>query len=334
MKALIPVAGAGTKLRPLTYTQPKPLIPVAGKPIMAYIIDQLLSVGVDEFIFVIGYLGEKIRNYVREAYPDLDATFVVQQKREGSGHAIWTARHELENTDELIIFFGDTIVDLDFDQMLGTDVSCVAVSKVRDPRDFGVVEYGDNGFVKHAVEKPRIPKSNMAMVGLYKILDVPALLEALEYNLHNDLRTADEFFLTDALERMVSRGTRLCTIEVKSWFDCGKKQILLETNATLLDREGYASQDLPAFYNSIIVHPVHIGENCDITNSIIGPHVTIGNNTTIDAAILRNSIIGNYSAIRETVLHNSIIGNDTSITGHRQSLNLGDNTEIDFSGRG
>ena len=332
MKALIPVAGAGTKLRPLTYTQPKPLIPVAGKPIMAYILDQMIELGIEEYIFVIGYLGEKIRDYVRSAYPQLNATFVVQEKREGSGHAIWTAREHLQDTDELFIFFGDTIVDLDFKKMIATDKSCVAVSKVRDPRDFGVVEFDENGYVSRAVEKPRIPKSNMAMVGCYKILDVPALLEALEYNLTNDLRTADEFFLTDALERMVQQGTELCTIEVKSWFDCGKKEVLLQTNAILLEREGYASQDLPTFYNSIIIHPVHIGENCDISNSIVGPHVTIGDHTRIEATILRNSIIGNYSGIRETVLHNSIIGNDTSITGHRQSLNLGDNTEIDFSG--
>lgn len=332
MKALIPVAGAGTKLRPLTYTQPKPLIPVAGKPILAYIIDQLRTLGVDEYIFVIGYLGEKIRDYVQTAYPELNATFVHQAQREGSGHAIWLAREHLRTTTDLVIFFGDTIVDLDFADMLGKSCNTIAVSKVRDPRDFGVIELDAEGEIVHAVEKPRIPKSNMAMVGCYKITDVPLLLEALEYNLTNDLRTADEFFLTDALERMIQRGAEFCTIRAKNWFDCGKKEVLLQTNAILLEREGYASQDLPTFYNSIIIHPVHIGTGCDISNSIIGPHVTIGDNSRIDSTILRNSIIGNYSSIRETVLHNSIIGNDTSITGHRQSLNLGDNTEIDFSG--
>ncbi|MCR9287696.1 MAG: sugar phosphate nucleotidyltransferase [Bacteroidetes bacterium] len=331
MKAIIPVAGVGTNLRPLTYTQPKPLIPVAGKPIISFIIDQMLDFGIDEFVFVIGYLGEKIKDYVENHYPDIKKEFVSQAERNGTGHAIWMARDSIKDVDELVIFFGDTIVEMDMKKIIHSPTSCLAVKKVEDPRNFGVVEYDSDKFVKRVVEKPKIPKSNMAMVGFYKINEVRALLEGLQYNLDNDIRTGIEFTLTDGIMHMIKNGIKFSTTHVDNWFDCGKREILLETNAILLDKEGYASQNLPQFEDSIIIHPVSIGKDCEIINSIIGPHVTISNKAKINSAIVKNSIIGNYAHIKEVVLMNSVIGNDTSITGIRQSLNIGDNTEIDFS---
>lgn len=330
LKAIIPVAGTGTNLRPLTYTQPKPLIPVAGKPIISYIIDQLLAIGVRDFLFVIGYLGEKIRDFVEEAYPDISKQFVSQDHREGSGHAIWTARDFVRGSEEVIILFGDTIIDMDFQAFVGSPQSCIAVQKVKNPCDFGVVEYNLDGTVKKFVEKPKIPMSDMAIVGLYLIREPKAMIEGLEYNIANDIRTDGEFPLTDGLMRMLERGIAFTTMKVDNWFDCGRKEILLETNALLLDREGYASDHLPQFENTIIIHPVAIGNQSQIRNSIIGPHVTIGQHATIESAIVTNSIIGNYASIKEVVLQSSIIGNDTAITGLRQSLNIGDNTEIDF----
>ena len=169
------------------------------------------------------------------------------------------------------------------------------------------------------------------MVGFYKIHVVPELLAGLEYNLKNNLRSDDEFPLTDALMRMIEKGIEFKTIKANSWYDCGKVEVLLETNALFLDKEGYASDNLPPFDNSIIIHPVSIGEHCEIVNSIIGPHVTIGSHAKLDAAIVKDSIIGDYAALKEVVLRHSVIGNDTSITGIGQSLNIGDNTEIDFS---
>lgn len=331
MKAIIPVAGAGTNLRPLTYTQPKPLIPVAGKPIISFIIEQLTAIGVQDFIFVIGYLGEKIKHFVESEYPHLNKEFVTQVHREGSGHAIWTARHLVEDTDDVVIFFGDTIVVMDFDEIMNSPYTSLAIQKVVNPREFGVVEHNDDGFARRLVEKPAIPMSNMAIVGFYKIKEPAVLLEGLDYNIRNNIRTDGEFPLTDGLMRMIDQGKQIKTFKVDNWFDCGKKEILLETNALLLDKEGYASSNLPNYDNTIIIHPVSIGKGCKISNSIIGPHVTIGHNAVIDAAIVRNSILGNYASIKEAVLQNSIIGNDTAITGLRQSLNIGDNTEIDFS---
>ena len=331
MKAIIPVAGAGTRLRPHTYTQPKPLIPVAGKTIISFIIDQLLEVGVDDFVFIIGHLGEKIRNYISREYPDLKSTFVLQNERHGLGHAIWTARDAIGDAEEIFIVLGDTIFDVDLKKMLEEDSSTLGIKKISDPRNFGVVEFDSDGIVTRVVEKPKIPKSDMAIVGLYKINEVKSLLDCIAYNIDNNIQTLGEYQLTDGIQRMIENGVQFKTIQVTNWFDCGKKEILLETNQMLLDKDGYASYDLPNFDNTIIVHPVSIGKNCKIANSIIGPHVTIGNNTTINYSVVQNSIIGSYALIEEVVLKQSVVGSDAAIKGLSQSLNIGDNTEIDFS---
>lgn len=331
MKAIIPVAGAGTRLRPHTYTQPKPLIPVAGKPIISYIIDELLRADVKEFVFVLGYLGDKIQDYIETQYPDLHTEFVYQVEREGLGHAIWTAKESIRGSEEIIIMLGDTIVDMDMSAVLRRPESCLGVMRVKDPRNFGVVVLDDDGFVTQVIEKPLIPTSNLALVGLYKIHETAALLEALEYNISHDVRNMGEFQLSDAFQRMIKNGVRMTTTTVNRWFDCGKRDILLQTNATLLDREGMTSDDLPTFDNTIIIHPVSIGTNCKISNSIIGPHVSIGDNTVIAASIVRSSIIGSFTSLDGVVLHDSIIGSDTAITGPSQRLNIGDNTEINFS---
>ncbi|MGB3546798.1 MAG: sugar phosphate nucleotidyltransferase [Saprospiraceae bacterium] len=331
MKAVIPVAGAGTRLRPLTYTQPKPLIPVAGKPILCFIIDQLREAGVTEYVFIIGYLGDKIRDYVEATYPDIDAVFVEQDERLGSAHAIYQAREHLRDTDELIIFFGDAILDMDTRKLVDSPTSIIGIKRVEDPRQFGVVEFDQEGNIRTLVEKPTIPKSNLAMVGVYKVREVPELLEAIEHNLANGIRSIGEFPLTDALSRMLERGIKFTTFKVDNWFDCGRREVLLETNATLLNRPGYATDDPPPYDNAIIIHPVSIGPRCRITNSIIGPHVTIGANAEINESIIQDSIIGDFTSIREIILRHSVVGNDALITGMRQSLSIGDNTEIDLS---
>jgi len=180
------------------------------------------------------------------------------------------------------------------------------------------------------VEKPRIPKSNLALVGVYKLTDIPKFIESLTYIIDNNIRTRDEYQLSDALMYMVEQGTKFTTCPIENWFDCGKKDILLETNAMLLKRKIKTEPEY-LFENTIIIQPVSIGENCSIKNSIIGPNVSVGDNSTLNYTIVRNSIIGNFASIEEAVLHRSIIGSDASIKGLSQSLNIGDNTEIDFS---
>ena len=330
MKAIIPVAGAGTRLRPLTYTQPKPLIPVAGKPILSFIIDTLIEQGVTEYLIILGYLGDKIKAFVEEKYPHLSVSYIYQEERLGSAHALWIGRHFFNDADEVIIAFGDAIIDVDFSIFMKSPHSCIAIKRVTDPREFGIVELGNDNMITKVIEKPSIPKSNKAMVGIYKIKEVPQLIEALTYNIENNLHTDGEFHLTDAIMRMISSDISFSAIEVDNWFNCGKKEILLETNAIFLDREGYASVDLPPYDNTIIIHPVSIGKKCKLTHSIIGPHVTIGDNVEIIQSIISHSIVGNYSKLNEIILNKSVVGNDVSLSSAGQSLSIGDNTEIDF----
>jgi glucose-1-phosphate thymidylyltransferase len=331
MKAIIPVAGVGTRLRPHTYTQPKPLIPVAGKPIIAFIIDALIEAGVHDFVFVIGYLGEKIQHFVETAYPNIKKTFVEQTVRDGLGHAIWTARHELTRCKEILIVLGDTVFEMNLKAHLKNKQSWLGVKEVADPREFGVVELDEAQQVRRVVEKPKIPKSNLALVGLYKISEVKELIEILDDNIVHNRRSRGEFQLADALTQLVQQGVKIGAVQVATWFDCGKKEILLDTNKTLLEKQGLYNVDLPPFDNTIIVHPVSIHPNCQITDSIIGPYVTIGEGAVIRSSILKNSIIGSFAQLEGVMLERSIIGNDTAIRGARQSLNIGDNTEIDFS---
>jgi len=333
MKAIIPVAGAGTHLRPHTYTQPKALIPVAGKPIVDYIIDQLLEVEINEFIFIIGYLGEKIEGHIKEKYPNIEAHFVKQQIRLGLGHAIWMAKAAMGDTDELLIMLGDTIVEADLKELVEAPYSLLAVKKVNDPRDFGVAEFDNEGFIKAVVEKPQIPKSNYALIGIYKVKEALGLFDALHHIISNDIRTRDEFHLTDALEHMIKGGVKFKGFAASNWYDCGKREILLETNAILLKKSGFASDNLPMYENTIIINPVNIATGTKIANSIIGPNVTIGENSNINYSIVRDSIIGNFATLQDVSLHSSVIGSDVSITGLSQSLNIGDNTEIDLSGQ-
>ena len=332
MQAIIPVAGAGTRLRPLTYTQPKALISVAGKPILAFIIDELVENGICDFVFVVGYLGEKIREFVEKNYPNLNAKFVTQENREGLGHAIWRAKETLDLEKDLVIQLGDTIVDIDIKKVLAEQYSMLCVKKVDDPRTFGVAEIDKEGFIKEVVEKPLIPKSNMALVGFYFIRETQKLFEALDYNIQNNLRNNNEFYLTDGLQKMINDGVKFRAYKVEQWYDVGKKDILLETNEILLKRLGDKAGNNGFSFNSIIVPPVQIAKGAKIKNSIVGPNVSIGESTEINYSIIKNSIIGSFTKLENVVLHSSLIGSDSSISGLSQSLNIGDNTEIDLRG--
>jgi glucose-1-phosphate thymidylyltransferase len=328
MKAIIPVAGAGTKLRPHSYTQPKALIPLAGKTVISIIIDQLRQAGINEIIFIVGYLGEKIQDYVKSKYPDLKAHYVHQVDRQGVGHAIRLTKN-IVNNDEVFVVLGDTICEYDIKEVVESSYSMIGVRKVDDPRDFGVAEIEEDGFINHVVEKPQIPKSNMALVGLYKIKETGQMFQCLENNIRQGLRSHGEYSLTDALDCMIQMGAKFKSFKVENWFDCGKKETMLESNATLLKK--FAPEtDARQFENTVIVPPVSIGAGCNIKNSIIGPNVAIGENTTIDYSIVKNSIIGSFSTLFDIVLDASVIGSDTNLRGETRSLNIGDNTSIDL----
>jgi len=331
IKAVIPVAGAGTKLRPHTHTQPKPLIPVAGKPILGHIVESLLEAGIQDFVFVIGYLGEKIEEYVRASYGEqINAEFVVQSPREGLGHAIWMAREAYDVADELLIVLGDTIFDVNFNALLESPFTTVGVQVVEDPRNFGVALLDEQGKVASVKEKPRIPKSNLALVGIYLIREVSALINALNTLVENNERDSrGEFHLTDGLMKMIEADVEIRTHLVDNWFDCGRRDMLLKTNRLMLERRTTTPEY--EFPNTVILPPVHIADSVTIENSIIGPNVAIAEHAQIRNSIVQNSILGAYSQLDAIVLDFSVIGNDAALKGKSHSVNIGDNTEIDFN---
>ena len=329
MKAIIPVAGAGAKLRPHTYTQPKALIPIAGKTILSFIVDQLKAEGINEFIFVVGYLGEKIQDYVEQTYPNLTTHFVYQNDRQGTAHAIQLAQ-DIVGGDEVFIALGDTICEYDIKEVLESPTSMLGVQKVDDPRQFGVAEINEDGLIEHVVEKPSIPKSNNALVGLYKIKESAILFEFFQKLVNENIKSNDEYNLTDALDCMIKKGVQFKSFKVKNWFDCGKKETLLESNATLLKKWGGEIANQDTFLNTIIIPPVSIAPNCEIQNAIIGPNVTIGEKSVISYSVVKESIVGSFTKLYDVVLHDSLIGSDTVIKGETRTLNIGDNTEIDL----
>lgn len=330
MKAIIPVAGIGSRLRPHTHTQPKSLIPVAGKPILAHIVDELIQQGITELVFIIGYMGDKIEKYVSSRYPDIKSSFVIQTSGKGTAHAIWLAKDIVSPDEDILIVFGDTIFKADLKDVIASPITTLGVKKVEDPRDFGVAELDEDGLIKRLVEKPRIPKSNLALVGVYKIVHAGKLFHSIQHILDNEIKTLDEFNLTDVLMHMIQSGEKMKTFKVENWFDCGKKDILLETNAILLKEGGFKKPDVKHYVNTIIIPPVFIGKGSMISNSIIGPFVSIGEKAIIDYAIIKNSIIGPHSQLEYANLQHSIIGNDASLKGSPLSLNLGDSTEINL----
>jgi glucose-1-phosphate thymidylyltransferase len=321
MHAIIPVAGVGTRLRPHTHTLPKVLLNVAGKPILGHILDKLLEEGVTSATIIVGYYGELVEEYVRANY-SFDMTFVEQPVREGLGHSVYLARKTFGERPILIIL-GDTIFNVDLRPVLASDYSTLGVKTVEDPRRFGVVEM-EGEFVSHLVEKPEVPPTNLAIVGLYFIKNPGLLSDCLTELVDNDRRTRGEYQLTDALQMMIERGEKFTTFPVESWYDCGKPETLLETNRDLLDR----TTSVPEIEGVVINAPVSIDPTARITNAIIGPHATIGRDAVVRDSIVRDSIVGEEALIEGAVLSGSIIGNSAQVHGDARELNIGAHSEI------
>jgi glucose-1-phosphate thymidylyltransferase len=330
LKAIIPVAGAGTRLRPFTYTQPKALIPIAGKPIISYIIDDLKNQGINDFLFIVGYFGEKIVDYVKENYPELNAEFVFQAKREGIGQAVFLVKEFVQPKDELIIVLGDSIIEV-HPGFYKSKKSSIAIKKVKDPSSFGVVELNEKEEIIKFVEKPKIPKSNLALVGLYKIMEIDLLFSILDKYEKDGIRTEGEFQLTDVLNEMLKQGVVFDLVTADQWLDVGNGDVLLNSNALLLKKYSGHISLTAKIENSVIVEPVYIADNCEILNSIVGPNVSLGVHTKIHHSIIENGIIGSYSKIDTMKLSEFVIGSDSALQGASQTITVGDNTEIDFS---
>ncbi len=322
MRAVIPVAGFGSRLRPHTHSLPKVLLNVAGKPIIAHILDELVNQNIDKVTIITGYKGDLIQEYVTKNY-SFDATFVEQKELLGLGHAIWTAAPTFEN-EPLMIILGDTIFDADLSLASKKGVSSIGVKYVDDPRRFGVVLNDDNGNIKKLIEKPKEPVSNLAIVGIYYITDGIKLKNALSYLIEKNIKTNYEFQLTDALQIMLEQGEEFVTFPVEGWHDCGKKETLLSTNQFLLEKYN----NLYNLENCIVINPSYISKEAKVNNCIIGPYASIADGSEINNSIIRDSIVSDNASVNNILLSQSIIGNNAVVEGKSTELNLGSNSEI------
>jgi len=325
MRAIIPVAGFGTRLKPHTLTQPKVLLNVGGKPIVAHIIDKLLEENVAEATFIVGYLGERIEEYISQTYPQLKAEYVEQKELLGLGHAIYQAAPTFNN-DEILIILGDTVFDVDLSQIAKLDTSSLGVKEVEDPRRFGVAEL-EGGFISKLIEKPEKPTTNLALVGLYYLKDSSLLTESIEELMKKDIKTKNEYQLTDALQLMIEKGEKFKTFPVDGWYDCGKPETLLSTNRFILSRNGE-----PKKIESVVINePVYIAPTAKIKNSVIGPFATISDNCEVTDSVIKNSIINKNSKVERMILADSIIGADARVQGSHHKMNVGDSLELEIN---
>lgn len=322
MKAIIPVAGVGERLKPFTLTTPKCLLPVAGKPILAHILDGLMQVGISDFVFIIGYMGEKIRSYVNSHYPKT-SEFVEQKQLLGLGYAVKLGLEITEDSPVLIVL-GDTIVEMPDRRIIEAEANQVGLVQLEDPRRFGVAIL-DGATVVSVEEKPLSPRSNYVLAGIYVFPNPRPLRLALSELIEKNIKTRGEFQLTDALALMISRGEKLYWFSVGKWYDCGTPESLIETNRQLLENSAKVEAETK---NSIVLQPSWIAKSAKISNSIIGPYVSIGGDAIVEESIISNSIVGSSSHLKRCLLESSIIGNEVTFVGRRYRLNIGDCSQV------
>lgn len=328
MHVIIPVAGYGTRLRPHTYTKPKPLVQVAGNTVLGHILDLFKGVPVSELTFIVGYLGTQVSTYVSERYPTFKANYVEQVERKGQAHAIYLAKELV--SEPVLIIFSDTISNADIGALAHIESDGVIFTKkVEDPRRFGVVTTNEAGIIDRFVEKPTEWVSDQAVIGIYYLKDYAALFRAIERLMAENIQTKGEFFLADALQLMVQEGAKLEARSVEVWEDCGTPEALLQTNRYMLEHGGAATeQNLGE--NCVIIPPVHIAPDVHITNSVIGPYVSLAEGCEIRDAILRDTIVDERAIIEDAMLNQSLIGNEAVVRGRYRKLNVGDSSVVDF----
>lgn len=326
------MAGMGKRMRPHTLTVPKPLIPVAGKPIVYRLVEDLAAMvdeKIEEIAFVIGDFGKEAEKNLISIANSVGAEGKIYYQDEplGTAHAILCAEPSMDG--HLIVAFADTLFYADFKIDTQQD-GIIWTSHIPDPSSFGVVETNQDGHVVKLWEKPKEFVSDEAIIGIYYIQDGDRLRKELKYLIDNDIKVKGEYQLTDALENMVNQGARFKTASVTHWLDCGNKDATVDTNRIVLDltRSRKLVSDDVQLENSVIIEPCFIGKNVKITNSVVGPYVSIGENTIISQSNVENSIIMSHAVVEKAALENSMIGNYARFNGKSDSINLGDYSEV------
>jgi glucose-1-phosphate thymidylyltransferase len=326
------MAGYGTRLRPITWSRPKQLIRIADKLVIDHLLDSFATIPDlpnAEFIFIIGYLGEKIEEYMRQAYPRLKVTFVYQPEMRGQSHAISLARQSLDGP--MLMVYADTLIETDYSFLSSETAGAVTwVKPVPDPRRFGVAEVGPDGWVTHLVEKPKDITNNLALVGGYYFQSSADLLLAIDEQMQRNISLKGEFFLADAVNIMLLHGLKMRTQRVDIWLDAGTPDDVLSTSRYLLDHGHTSSVSQESDQNCVIIPPVFIHPTASVKDSLIGPHVSIGANCKVDGCIIRDSIIEDCSEISHVILEHSLIGQQARLHQKANTLNIGDQTELNL----
>ncbi len=333
MKIIIPMAGRGTRLRPHTLTVPKPLIPIAGKPIVHRLVEDIVKVcdqEVDEVAFIIGRdFGKKVEEQLHEVGKQVGAkaSIYYQDEKLGTAHAILCAKESLDGN--LVVAFADTLFKAEFTLDSSAD-GIIWVQKVEDPRPFGVVTLNERKEIVAFVEKPQEFVSDLAIIGIYYFKDGAYLRDELQYLVDNDMKDRGEYQITNALENMKNKGTVFVTGQVDEWLDCGNKNVTVHTNQRYLEyiKDQPLIADSATLENTTIIPPVYIGDHVQVHNSVVGPHVSIGENSIVKNSIVKNSIIQNSSTIENANMSNSMIGNSVTYQGKVSDLSIGDYNQI------
>jgi len=319
LKAIIPAAGVGERLRPLTLTKPKVLLPVAGKPIIGHIYDRLALTGIRDVSVIIGYFGEQVREYSTHNY-DFNFTFIDQTERKGLGHAVGLGLSAVE--EPVLIILGDVILELDFKTLSQRTDNLIGVVPVDDPRRFGIVEL-EGEIVSRLVEKPQTSLSNLGIAGVYLIQNGGMLKKAIDHIIAQGITTKNEYQLTDALQVMVEWGEKFKVIDIEHCLDCGTRQTLIETNAYLLNKN---QQQPPTVPGSVIIPPVFIDPRAVIKRSIVGPNVHLGKDASVKNSLISNSIVSEGAILSDVVLDQSLIGQMSEVSGAAQQIDTADHT--------
>ncbi len=325
MKVIIPLAGKGTRLRPHTHVTPKPMLKVAGKPVMDYVLDDVRKLGgVEQVVYVTGHLKDVVERHAREAYADLPSVFVEQRVQDGTAGAVQLAAPYVDGP--VLIIFVDTIFDADLSVIHTTDADGIIwTQEVEDYQRFGVVVTDADGYMTRIVEKPKTPVSKRANIGLYYIRNWQLLFEGIRHVLASQ-KNGGEWYLTDAFQYMIEHGARIKVLDVAAWYDAGKLDTLLETNRAVLEK-GRARR--PVFGSDVtIIEPVYIEDGVTVRDATIGPNVSIGTGSVVERSSVRDTIVGSRSRVISSTLSQSLVGDDTLVEGVHGELTIGDHSEV------
>lgn len=328
MKLVIPMAGYGTRMRPHTWTRPKPLLPLAGKPVLAHILDRFEKLPISEYVFIVGWLGDQVETWMR-SYTQRPTHFVEQKELIGQAHAIWLAREYLQGP--LLLMFVDTLFDgadftgLDDPALTG---GIIYTKEVEDPRRFGVVQVGADGYATRLIEKPATTENKQTLIGLYYFRDGEALVAACAELMERHLQTKGEYYLADAITLMIEQGARFAVRPVAVWQDTGKPETTFETHRYLLEH-GHDNSLYAVRPGVAIVPPAYIDPTATIERSVIGPYVSIHAGAVVRDSIVRDSVIDERATVEAALIEESLVGREARVTGHFQAVNIGDSSVVE-----